>query len=112
MRIALATFGVEEFAALHGACVEAGHHPVVYVHCRSMKPRGPVDPETAATSGRILQALPPGMDLLLPGSGDGLAAALAGFRLDLMVVYGFNWRLPSSVLLTPRHGVINVHSSL
>ncbi|WP_213455440.1 hypothetical protein [Rhizomonospora bruguierae] len=43
MRVALATFGTEEFAALHTACVAAGHEPVAYVHCRSMKPRGRVD---------------------------------------------------------------------
>ncbi|SNT56676.1 methionyl-tRNA formyltransferase [Asanoa hainanensis] len=28
------------------------------------------------------------------------------------MVYGFNWKLPASVLRTPRLGVINVHSSL
>jgi methionyl-tRNA formyltransferase len=32
--------------------------------------------------------------------------------LDLLVVYGFNWRLPASVLGTPRFGVVNVHTSL
>jgi methionyl-tRNA formyltransferase len=52
------------------------------------------------------------MDLLLPGTAEGLADALGGYRLDLLVVYGFNWKLPASVLRSPRSGVINVHSSL
>jgi methionyl-tRNA formyltransferase len=52
------------------------------------------------------------MDLLLPGTAEGLADALGGYRLDLLVVYGFNWRLPAAVLRTPRSGVINIHSSL
>jgi methionyl-tRNA formyltransferase len=112
MRVALATFGTEEFAALHAACVAAGHEPVAYVYCRSMKPRGQVDARAAAVVGRIVEALPAGMDLLLPGTAGGLADSLAGYRLDLLVVYGFNWKLPAAVLRIPRSGVINVHSSL
>jgi len=112
MRIALATYGAREFAALHATCVAAGHESVAYVYCRSMKPRGKVDARAAATVGRVLEAMPAGMDLLLPGTAEGLADALGGYRLDLLVVYGFNWKLPRSVLRVPRAGVINVHSSL
>jgi methionyl-tRNA formyltransferase len=112
MRVALATFGAEEFAALHATCVSAGHEPVAYVYCRSMRPKGRVEAHSAAVAGRVLEALPAGMDLLLPGTTEGLADALAGYRLDLLVVYGFNWKLPAAVLRTPRSGVINIHSSL
>jgi methionyl-tRNA formyltransferase len=52
------------------------------------------------------------VDLLLPGAAEGLAGALAGYQLDLLVVYGFNWKLPASVLGAPRFGVVNVHTSL
>jgi methionyl-tRNA formyltransferase len=52
------------------------------------------------------------MDLLLPGSAEGLGQAFVGYRLDLAVVYGFSWKIPPGVLRTPRFGVINVHSSL
>jgi methionyl-tRNA formyltransferase len=112
MRVALATFGVEEFAVLHAACLESGHVPVAYVYCRSMKPNSGTDAHAAAAVGRIVQALPPGMDLLLPGASEGLAEVLAGYRLDLLVVYGFNWKLSTSVLDTPRFGVVNIHTSL
>jgi methionyl-tRNA formyltransferase len=112
MRVALATFGADEFAALHSACVAAGHEPVAYVYCRSMKPKGRTGAHAAAVVGRLLEALPAGMDLLLPGTAEGLADALAGYRLDLLVVHGFNWRLPAAVLRIPSSGVINVHSSL
>jgi methionyl-tRNA formyltransferase len=112
MRIALATFGVEEFAALHSICVDAGHVPVAYVYCRSMKPNQSADAHAAMTTSHIVQALPSGMDLLLPGTAEGLAEALAGYRLDLLVVYGFNWKLPVAVLDTPRFGVLNIHTSL
>jgi methionyl-tRNA formyltransferase len=112
MRIGLATFGPAQFAALHQVCTEAGHNPVVYVHCRSIKPRTPTEPRAAATAARIVEALPAGMDLLIPGTAGALAEALAGYQLDLLVGYGFSWRLPSTVLSTPRLGVINVHPSL
>jgi methionyl-tRNA formyltransferase len=112
MRVALATFGVDEFAVLHATCLEAGHVPVAYVYCRSMKPNSRTDAHAAAATGRIVEALPPGMDLLLPGAAEGLAKALAGYRLDLLVVYGFNWKLSASVLDTPRFGVVNIHTSL
>lgn len=110
MRVALATF--EEFALLHAACLEAGYVPVAYVYCRSMKPNSDTDAQAAATAGQIVEALPPRVDLLLPGSSESLAEPLAGYQLDLLVVYGFNWKLPSAVLDTPRSGVVNIHTSL
>ena len=102
MRVGLATFGTDEFAVLHATCVAAGHDPVAYVYCRPMKPKGRTAARTAAVAGRPAEALPAGMDLLLPGTAEGLADALAGYRLDLLVVYGFNWRPPAAVLRTPR----------
>src|SRR5262249_29359410 len=48
----------------------------------------------------------------LPGTAEGLAEAIAGYRLDLLVVYGFNWKLPAAVLDATRFGAVNVHSSL
>ena len=70
---------------------------------------GPQAP--AAVSG-ILKAIPPGVDLLLPGSGVNLSRALVGYRPDLLICNGFPWRLPRSVLEIPRLGAINIHTSL
>jgi methionyl-tRNA formyltransferase len=112
MRIALATFGQDEFATLHSACVNAGHTPTTYVYCRSMKPKGPVEHHERSVTSSLLASIPAGMDLLLPATAEGLAHALAGYDLDLLVTYGFNWRLPAVTLTTPRFGVINIHTSL
>ncbi|MGP3967403.1 methionyl-tRNA formyltransferase [Streptomyces sp. 6N223] len=112
MRVGLISFGVQEFAALHETCVEAGHEPVVYGYSRSMRPRRATDDGVAEVVGQITAALPAGMDLLLPGSSEGLGAALRGYDLDLVVCYGFSWRLPASVLRIPRYGVANVHCSM
>lgn len=112
MRIGLISFGVAEFAALHETCVDAGHDPVVYAYSRSMRPRTATDEGAANAVGRIAAALPPGTDLLLPGSSEGLGVALRGYDLDLLVCYGFSWRLPRSVLAIPRYGVVNIHCSM
>ncbi len=112
MRIGLISFGPAEFAALHETCDAAGHDPVVYAFSRSMRPRKPTDVAAARVAGEITAALPAGVDLLLPGSSDGLGASLRGYGLDLLVCYGFSWRLPRSVLQIPRYGVLNIHSSL
>jgi methionyl-tRNA formyltransferase len=77
-----------------------------------MRPRRPTDAFAAATVGSLLEAIPAGVDLLVPGSSEGLAKALAGYDLDLLVVYGFSWKLPPSVLETPRLGVLNIHCSM
>ncbi|MFI1729118.1 methionyl-tRNA formyltransferase [Streptomyces acidicola] len=112
MRIGLISFGTAEFAALHETCAAAGHDPVVYAFSRSMRPRKPTDEDAARVAGEITTALPAGVDLLLPGSSEGLGASLHGYGLDLLVCYGFSWRLPRSVLQIPRYGVLNIHSSL
>ncbi|WP_075734008.1 methionyl-tRNA formyltransferase [Streptomyces acidiscabies] len=111
MRIGLISFGPAEFAALHETCVEAGHDPVVYAYSRSMRPSSPTDEGAADAVRRIVAALPAGVDLLLPGSPEGLGAALTGYALDLVVCYGFSWRLPRSVLSIPAYGVLNIHCS-
>lgn len=112
MRIGLVSFGAAEFAALHETCLNAGHTPVVYAYSRSMRPRTATDEGAVRAAGRIIAALPAGTDLLLPGSSEGLGASLRGYDLDLLVCYGFSWRLPRSVLRIPRYGVVNIHCSM
>ncbi len=109
MRVALVSFGANAFSMLHETTAAAGHRPVVYAFGRS-RPDGPAD--SAAALGRIIDSMPAKMDLLVPGSGEGLGHALAGYRLDLAVVYGFPWRVPPSALSAPTFGFVNIHSSL
>ncbi|GAB2685790.1 hypothetical protein GCM10027089_03080 [Nocardia thraciensis] len=52
------------------------------------------------------------MDFLLPGTASGLAGILAGYHADLLLVCGFNWRIPTSVLQIPTHGALNIHPSM
>jgi methionyl-tRNA formyltransferase len=100
VRIALVSYGPEQFSVLHETCEAAGHVPVVYA----------VDRGTPAA--RVTETIPPGMDLILPGSAEGLGRALSGYDLDLGVVYGFPWKIPATVLRIPRLGFVNIHSSM
>jgi hypothetical protein len=111
LRVAVASYGPEQFRLLHTVCEDAGHILVGYLVSRALRSRGRSEPGDVDAVSRILESLPPGMDLLLPGTGRGVAQALAGYRSDLMVVFGFNWRLPPEVLALPRLGVLNVHPS-
>src|SRR5437868_9054046 len=112
MRIALVSYAAEGFAILQHACERSGHTPVVYVHGRSLRPGGPSRPGAGAVVKGIVDVIPPGMDLLLPGSTDGLARTLSGYQADLIVCYGFAWRFPLGVLQMTRLGGINVHTSM
>ncbi len=112
MRIVLVSYAAEGFAVLHRACEQAGHTPVVYVHGRSLRPRGPSRPGAGAVVSGIVEAIPPGLDLLLPGSTDVLADSLRAHQADLIVCYGFPWRFPTAVLRATRRGGLNVHTSM
>lgn len=112
LRIVIAARGAKEFSTLHNVCEQAGHLPVAYVYSRSRKPAAAPSPDVVGAVGEMLQAAPPGMDFLLPGTASGLADILTGYRSDLLLVCGFNWRIPSSVLRIPTHGALNIHPSM
>ncbi|UED86593.1 methionyl-tRNA formyltransferase [Streptomyces profundus] len=112
LRIGVISSGPDEFATIHAACVDKGHLPVVYLYGRSLRSGGPNLDDAGATTTAILDALPQGMDLLLPGTMDGLARSLRSHRVDLLVVFGFAWKLPPSVLEIPRLGVLNIHVAM
>jgi methionyl-tRNA formyltransferase len=103
MRVVLMSYGVEGFEDLQAACEAAGYAPVAYV-CAAAR--------AGAAADGVLAAMPPGPDLLVPRSPQGLALALAGYEPDVVVCYGIPWRLPASALRVPGLGVLNVHPSL
>ncbi len=107
----IASYGSPQFRFLRQVLEDAGHEPVAYLLSRSMRSAGPADPGILDAAKAVLSDLPDGMDLLLPGKTGSVAQMLAGYRPDLLVVFGFNWRLPAEVLGLPRLGVVNIHPS-
>ncbi|MFI5544720.1 methionyl-tRNA formyltransferase [Streptomyces sp. NPDC051815] len=62
--------------------------------------------------GEIVDALPSGMDLVIPGRKGMLPHIVAGYRADLIVCYGFPWKIPAAALRSTKLGAINVHTSM
>ncbi|MGW7521838.1 methionyl-tRNA formyltransferase, partial [Streptomyces sp. NPDC054796] len=112
LRIAVISSGPTEFSTIHAACTDAGHLPVAYFYGRSLRSGGPNLDDAGEMTASILDAVPPGMDLLLPGDMKGLSLALQGYRPDLLIVFGFAWKLPPHVLAIPPLGALNVHVSM
>lgn len=111
LKIAIASYGSEQFEFLRENLVGLGHVPVAYLTARSMRPSQPPSSGQLEATRMILAGLPAGMDFLLPGTPGAVADMLAGYRPDLLLVLGFNWRLPRAVLELPRLGALNVHPS-
>lgn len=111
LKIAIASYGPAQFEFLRETLVDLGNVPVAYLTTRSTRPSERPDSEDLDGVRAIAADLPPGMDLLLPGTPGAVAAMLAGYRPDLLLVAGFDWRLPREVLDLPRLGVLNVHPS-
>lgn len=112
MRIILISYSAQGFALLHRVCERAGHTPVAYLHARSLRPGEPTRRGAGDVVGEIVDALPDGMDLLVPGQKRMLPQLVAGYRADLIVCYGFPWKLPPAVLRSTKSGAINVHTSM
>lgn len=109
MRVVLAAAGAEEFTLLQETCLAAGHQPVAYAYSRSMRFGERADAYAIRKVSELLAAMDTKLDLLLPAGTAGLGRALAGYRPDLLVMYGFNWILPPEVFQLPRLGTINIH---
>ncbi|MFD4869630.1 methionyl-tRNA formyltransferase [Streptomyces sp. NPDC058412] len=112
MRIILISYSASGFSVLREACHRAGYEPVVYMHARSLTPNGETRSGAGEVVSGIVDSIPPGMDFFLPGGKENLANVLACYNADLIVCYGFPWRLPASVLQSTRLGGINVHTSM
>lgn len=111
MRIVVATYGASQFRFLHETLTAAGHLPVAYLTSRSMRPSAASEPGLLEAVQAIVADVPPGMDLLLPGSTRTLDSMLVGYNPDVLLFFGFNWRVPPDVLELPRLGALNVHPS-
>ncbi len=112
LRIVIASYGSAQFRFLHETLTDSGHIPIAYLMSRSMRSSGASDPDILDAVKTMVSDLPIGMDLLLPGKTNSVAEMLAGYRPDLLIVFGFNWRLPPEVLGLPRFRVLNIHPSV
>lgn len=111
LRVVIASYGAAQFRFLRDTLIGLGHVPVAYLVSRSMRPSATAERDMLEAVHGIVADIAPGMDLLLPGSTSTIGAMLAGYEPDLLLVFGFNWRLPRETLAMPQFGALNVHPS-
>jgi methionyl-tRNA formyltransferase len=93
---------VEGLAAMLRA---GGHEPVALLCVRH-------DPERYTELGELVRAVPPELDVVMPGSRGRIAPLLRHFDPDLALCIGFPWKIPAAALAAPRFGIVNGHPSL
>jgi methionyl-tRNA formyltransferase len=105
-RITLITTVPPVAAALVPTLRELGHDPVAIVSARRRQPapqgREPMGDETA----------PPGLDVLLAHDKWSVEPLLRASRPDLVLCWGFPWRIPQAALDVPPLGSLNCHPAM
>jgi methionyl-tRNA formyltransferase len=82
-----------------------GHQPVAILTARRDQPvEGPLN----MTDG----SAPAGVDVLLVASKRAIEPLLRAYLPDLVVCWGFPWRIPLGALQVPRLGSINCHPAM
>ena len=91
---------------LVGKLRELGHEPVVWLMSR--KPPG--DDRPPPPWGDVTDRnAPEGLNLLFARSKEEVAPLFRGLDLDVVLCWGFNWKLPQEALDVPRLGSVNNH---
>ncbi len=89
--------------ALDGALRELGHEPVAL-----LAPRRPSDHEHSPLA-LTDQNSPAGVDLLFARDKWALEPLVRACEPDLLICWGFPWKIPQEALDAPRLGSINMH---
>lgn len=86
---------------------ELGHDPVAW-----LLPRRPPDRPTPPWGEVTDQTAPVGVSVLLARDKDAVAPLLRGLGPDVVLCWGFSWKLPQEALDVPRLGAVNHHPGL
>ena len=93
--------------ALVGKLRDLGHEPVALLAPR--RSGGPPRPSHLELTD---ESAPEGLDLLFARDKHSIEPLLRAYEPDLMVCWGFPWKIPQSALEVPRLGPINMHPAL
>ena len=86
---------------------ELGHEPVALLAPRRFGGRT-LPPELELTD----RSAPAGLDLLLARDKHAIEPLLRAYEPDLMLCWGFPWKIPQAALEVPRLGSVNMHPAL
>ena len=109
-RVVLVSQFPQGMLALDAAVRDAGHTAVAVFAARGkgLHPREPFN----AVLSELIHTIPVGLPVVFPGGPEQIASLLDPFEPDLLLCYGFPWRIPVDALAVPRLGGVNVHPSL
>jgi methionyl-tRNA formyltransferase len=93
--------------ALVDALRELGHEPVAL-----LGPRRPADQPPPPHLDSTASSAPQGLDLLFVRDKHGIEPLVRAYEPDLLVCWGFPWKIPAAALVVPRLGSINHHPAL
>lgn len=109
-RVVLVT-GVPPVAApLVNAVRELGHEPVAVLGARSDRPLDEAPPIVHPSN--YFSWIPPEIALLFPATKWELEGLVRTYEPDLLVCYGYRWKIPIEALDVPRLGSVNCHPAL
>jgi methionyl-tRNA formyltransferase len=85
---------------------DMGHEPVAWLMSRKPPENEPPPPPWGDITDRMA---PKGINLLFARSKEDVAPLFRGLDLDVVLCWGFNWKLPQEALDVPRLGSVNNH---
>jgi len=100
LRVVVVTRIPPVFLGFHATLLQTGNEVVALLTSRD----GPF-------VGELLEAVPAGVDVLIPAGRGSIAPLLASVEPDLVVCMGFPWKVPAEALAVPSLGWLNGHPS-
>ncbi|MEP6910023.1 MAG: formyltransferase family protein [Actinomycetota bacterium] len=108
-RIVIISMVLPVVEPLVGYLRELGHEPVAWLMAR----RPPDDDRPLPPWGEITdRSAPQGLNLIFARDKHELAPLLRGLAPDLVLCWGFSWKIPQEALGVPRLGSVNHHPAL
>lgn len=104
-RIVLVTTVPIVAQGLADALRNLGHRPLAVMSARRERPL----PDRPAMTD---ETAPAGLDVLLPATKQAIEPMLRAYEPDLLMCWGFPWKIPLAALQVPRLGSINCHPGL
>jgi methionyl-tRNA formyltransferase len=89
---------------------ELGHDPVALIGARLESEK--LTPFRIEQFNRLATEAAPSLDVLFPRSKHSIEPLLRAYEPDLLVCWGYPWKLPPEALGVPRLGAINQHPAL
>ena len=108
LRIVFITFVAPIAQRFVEALVARGHEPVAVLGARRDRERRTPPADIVLTD----ESVPNGVDLLLPRDKWSIEPLVRAYEPDVVLCYGYPWKIPLAALEVPQYGSANMHPAL